>query len=120
VGFELRIGTSSGTLELQWLSPKAEIEDRNVLVVDDILDTGRTLDLIRRELGRLGAREVRTCVFLDNPSDGSSRSSRPAGFSSTTCSWSATARLAGRYRTPLRRRPACEILEGFDGRAPGS
>jgi len=61
-------GTSSGTLELQWLPPKAEIEGRNLLVVDDILDTGKTLDRIRRELGRLGAREVRTCVFLDKPS----------------------------------------------------
>jgi len=26
---------------------------------------GKDLDLIRRELGRLGARKVRTCVFLD-------------------------------------------------------
>jgi hypoxanthine phosphoribosyltransferase len=61
-------GTSSGALELQRLPAKAEIEGRNLLLVDDILDTGRTLDFVRRELGRLGAREVHTCVFLDKPS----------------------------------------------------
>jgi len=61
-------GTSSGALELQRLPSKAELEDRSLLVVDDILDTGRTLDFVRRELVRLGAREVHTCVFLDKPS----------------------------------------------------
>jgi hypoxanthine phosphoribosyltransferase len=61
-------GTSAGPLELQRLPAKAEIEGRDLLVVDDILDTGRTLDFVRRELGRIGARDVRTCVFLDKPS----------------------------------------------------
>ncbi len=35
--------------------------------MDDILDTGRTLRGVRQELLARGAREVRTCVFLDKP-----------------------------------------------------
>jgi hypoxanthine phosphoribosyltransferase len=38
-----------------------------LLLVDDILDTGRTLDTLKRELIRRGASEVKTCVFLDKP-----------------------------------------------------
>jgi hypoxanthine phosphoribosyltransferase len=57
-----------GNLELQFLPRKSELEGRSVLVVDDILDTGRTLQFVRGELEREGAAEVRTCVFLDKPS----------------------------------------------------
>ncbi|TAN38287.1 MAG: hypoxanthine phosphoribosyltransferase [Verrucomicrobia bacterium] len=38
-----------------------------VLVVDDILDTGRTLSFARQHLLTLGARTVRTCALLDKP-----------------------------------------------------
>jgi hypoxanthine phosphoribosyltransferase len=37
---------------------------RHVLVVDDILDTGRTLDFLRRALVDNGALDVRFCVLL--------------------------------------------------------
>ena len=60
-------GTSPGRLEIQFLPGGNEIEGRNLLLVDDILDTGRTLSGVRAELLRRGAREVRTCVFLDKP-----------------------------------------------------
>jgi len=40
------------------------VRDRDVLLVDDILDTGRTLVRVRQELFRLGARSVRTAVLL--------------------------------------------------------
>jgi hypoxanthine phosphoribosyltransferase len=39
----------------------------DVLVVDDILDTGRTLSFARQHLLALGARSVRTCALLDKP-----------------------------------------------------
>jgi hypoxanthine phosphoribosyltransferase len=61
-------GTHAGDLSLQFLPSEREIEGRNLLLVDDILDTGRTLHFVRCELERCGAREVRTCVFLDKPS----------------------------------------------------
>lgn len=40
------------------------IEGRHILVVDDILDSGTTISLIRRELLAAGAKSVRACVLL--------------------------------------------------------
>mgnify|MGYP001288842819 CR=1 FL=1 len=60
-------GVESGALQLNFLPAESEIEDRELLLVDDILDTGRTLSRLVEELGRRGARSVRTCVFLDKP-----------------------------------------------------
>ena len=60
-------GTVSGELEINFFPTGNEIEGRNLLLVDDILDTGRTLHKVKAELVRRGAREVRTCVFLDKP-----------------------------------------------------
>ncbi len=61
-------GTESGKLELNFFPAGNEIEGRNLLLVDDILDTGRTLHALKAELTRRGAAEVRSCVFLDKPS----------------------------------------------------
>lgn len=40
------------------------VAGRDVLLVDDILDTGLTLSAVRRRLLDAGARSVRTCVLL--------------------------------------------------------
>jgi len=61
-------GTESGELRIDFVPTGSEIEDRDLLLVDDILDTGRTLSKLKDELQRRGARSVRTCVFLDKPS----------------------------------------------------
>lgn len=61
-------GTTSGHLEINFFPTGNEIEGRNLLLVDDILDTGKTLHRLKAELTKRGAREVRTCVFLDKPS----------------------------------------------------
>ena len=42
--------------------------DCDVLLVDDILDTGRTLVLTKKLLLERGARSVRSCVLLDKKS----------------------------------------------------
>jgi len=44
-----------------------EVRDRDVLLVDDILDTGQTLRAVSEKVGRLGPRSVRICVLLDKP-----------------------------------------------------
>ncbi|MEL6428111.1 MAG: hypoxanthine phosphoribosyltransferase [Planctomycetota bacterium] len=62
-----RDGTTSGELEINFF-PTGEIEGRNLLLVDDILDTGRTMHALKKEFLARGAREVATCVFLDKPS----------------------------------------------------
>jgi hypoxanthine phosphoribosyltransferase len=62
-----RQGSTSGSLELGGLPPQDDLRGRRVLLVDDILDSGRTLAAIRSEIRARGARDVRTCVFLDKP-----------------------------------------------------
>jgi hypoxanthine phosphoribosyltransferase len=42
-----------------------DVAGQRVLLVDDIIDTGRTLKFAREELVRRGAVEVRSCVLLD-------------------------------------------------------
>jgi hypoxanthine phosphoribosyltransferase len=44
-----------------------DLAGADVLIVDDILDTGRTLCFARQHLQRLGAHSVRTCALLDKP-----------------------------------------------------
>jgi hypoxanthine phosphoribosyltransferase len=60
-------GTEAGELKLNFLPTNQEIEGRNLLLVDDILDTGNTLNRLSAALAERGAAEVSTCVFLDKP-----------------------------------------------------
>lgn len=43
------------------------VQGRRILLIDDILDTGLTLQTARRLLTERGAAEVRICVLLDKP-----------------------------------------------------
>lgn len=45
-----------------------QFEGMRVLIVDDILDTGRTLSKLSEELLKRGAEDVKICVLLDKPS----------------------------------------------------
>ena len=59
-------GTEScGTVELRLLPDAGEVKGRRVLLVDDILDSGRTLGAAKEKCLSLGARDVKTCVFLE-------------------------------------------------------
>jgi len=62
-----RAGSTAGRLQLDNLPPEEDLRGRRVLLVDDILDSGRTLAAISAEIRARGARDVRTCVFLDKP-----------------------------------------------------
>lgn len=44
------------------------IKDRHVVIVDDILDTGRTLKAVCELLLSMGALSISLCVLLDKPS----------------------------------------------------
>jgi hypoxanthine phosphoribosyltransferase len=57
---------SAGTVQLLH-DLSRPVAGRRVLLVDDILDTGLTLQTARELLIARGAREVRTCVLLDKP-----------------------------------------------------
>lgn len=62
-----RDGTRPGDLEVRLFPRDEEIRSANLLLIDDILDSGRTLQRLRDELLARGAAEVKTCVFLDKP-----------------------------------------------------
>lgn len=50
--------------DLQWkASPHVSLQDRPVLLIDDILDEGITLQMIKEECRTLGASAVRTAVL---------------------------------------------------------
>ncbi len=61
-------GTVGGSVQVNFFPAEKEIEGRHLLLVDDILDTGRTLHHLKSEMLTRGAASVRTCVFLDKPS----------------------------------------------------
>ncbi len=44
------------------------IEGLDVLIVDDIIDTGITMDFVIEHVKKLGAKTVKTCTLLDKPS----------------------------------------------------
>jgi hypoxanthine phosphoribosyltransferase len=44
------------------------IENRNVLIVEDIVDSGKTLAYLKRVLGNRGAASIRIISLLDKPS----------------------------------------------------
>ena len=56
--------SSSGTVRLV-ADLTVDIADRDVLLVDDVVDTGLTLAALKRTLEARRPRSVRTCVLLD-------------------------------------------------------
>jgi hypoxanthine phosphoribosyltransferase len=62
-----RSGTrSSGRIEIL-RDIETDVRGRNVLLVDDILESGRTLAFARDLIMARGARRVLSCVLLDKP-----------------------------------------------------
>jgi hypoxanthine phosphoribosyltransferase len=60
-------GTESGKLVFT-KELRLDVKGRDVLLVDDILDTGRTLTRVREKLQKLKPRRMQICVLLDKPS----------------------------------------------------
>ncbi len=58
-----RGGTTSGELQVD-AAMMIDVRDRDVLLVDDIFDTGRTLARLTRMMAELGAHSVKTSVLL--------------------------------------------------------
>jgi len=60
-------GTESGELVFT-KELRLDVRGRDVLLVDDILDTGKTLGRVLPKLRALQPRRLKTCVLLDKPS----------------------------------------------------
>lgn len=58
---------SSGTIEVV-KDLSTDVRDRHVLVIEDIVDTGRTLNHLVGMLRERGAASVRVCALLSKPS----------------------------------------------------
>jgi hypoxanthine phosphoribosyltransferase len=63
-----RGGTTSGDLKVD-SAMMIDVANRDVLLVDDIFDTGKTLDHISGMMGEYGASSVRTAVLLHKRRD---------------------------------------------------
>jgi hypoxanthine phosphoribosyltransferase len=61
-------GTASSGKVLLRRYAKLDVAGRDVLLVDDIVDTGHTLAAVRKAVEAMGPRSVRACVLLDKPS----------------------------------------------------
>ncbi len=59
---------TSGTVNLHFSSVSEDLEGRHVLLVEDILDTGITLDYLIKQLKEERPASLKTCVLLDKPS----------------------------------------------------
>ena len=59
--------TSSGAVRIV-LDLKEDIAGRHILIVEDIIDSGRTLDYMRRNLLARSPASLRICTLLNKPS----------------------------------------------------
>ena len=62
VSYHGKTQTSGEVIFKQLLIP--ELADRDVLILDDILDTGHTLGAVRKKLEAAKPRSIRVCVLL--------------------------------------------------------
>ena len=59
---------STGNINIHLDLQRADIEECHIIVVEDIIDSGRTLSYLTDYLKRKGAKSVHTCTVLDKPS----------------------------------------------------
>lgn len=61
-------GADTAPGELRFLKDiETDIAGRRVLLVEDIVDTGRSLAFLAETLGRRGPADIKICSFLDKP-----------------------------------------------------
>jgi hypoxanthine phosphoribosyltransferase len=60
--------TSTGRIKIHLDLNRSDISECNILIVEDIIDSGKTLSYLSEYLRLNGAKSVRTCTLLDKPS----------------------------------------------------
>lgn len=66
IGVSSYEGTSSGNIKIT-RDLSADIQGKNVLLVEDIIDTGKTIDHLLAILKTRGPKQVRVCALLSKP-----------------------------------------------------
>ena len=59
-------GTTSGKLGFK-KDTDANLDGRNILIVEDIVDSGNTLYLLKNELSKRNPAMIKICAILDKP-----------------------------------------------------
>ena len=59
---------STGRIEIILDLNRADLSNATVIIVEDIIDSGRTLSYLTEYLRLNGAKKVKTCTLLDKPS----------------------------------------------------
>lgn len=58
---------SSGTVNIEH-RPKKPVEGKDILLIEDIVDTGNTVDFLLGHLAELGAKSIEVATLLSKPS----------------------------------------------------
>lgn len=61
-------GTTSGVLKVSLDLKRTDLDTMDILIIEDIIDSGKTLSSLTKYLTERGAKSVRSCTFLDKPS----------------------------------------------------
>ena len=59
---------STGRIKIHLDLNRTDISECNILIIEDIIDSGKTLSYLSEYLRINGAKSVRTCTLLDKPS----------------------------------------------------
>lgn len=59
---------STGIIELKVPLKEENIKGKNIILVEDIVDTGRTFNYLVDYVKQMNPKSVKTCVMLDKPS----------------------------------------------------
>jgi len=59
---------STGKISLKIPLKEENIKNKNIVIVEDIIDTGRTFDYLVNYIKEMNPKSIKTCVLLDKPS----------------------------------------------------
>ena len=59
---------STGNILLKIPLKEENIKDKNIIIVEDIVDTGRTFNYLVDYIRKMNPKSVKSCVLLDKPS----------------------------------------------------
>ena len=59
---------TSGQINIMLDLYRNDLEDVDIIIIEDIIDSGRTLSHLQKYLALKGANSVKTCTLLDKPS----------------------------------------------------